>query len=45
MDMGRMMSGYWVDFVKTGDPNGEGRPEWPRYDPIRVTCGISLTRA
>ena len=31
--MAQTMSGYWAAFVKTGDPNGEGRPEWPRYDP------------
>lgn len=23
---------YWVNFVKTGDPNGEGLLEWPVYD-------------
>jgi para-nitrobenzyl esterase len=27
------LSGYWVTFAKTGDPNGDDRPEWPRYDP------------
>jgi para-nitrobenzyl esterase len=33
VEMGRTMSGYWTAFVKTGNPNGGGRPEWPRYDP------------
>lgn len=32
LDMCRTMSGYWVDFIKTGDPNGGGRTKWPRYD-------------
>jgi para-nitrobenzyl esterase len=22
---------YWVNFVRTGDPNGEGAVPWPRY--------------
>lgn len=29
----KMAQGYWVNFAKTGDPNGEGLPAWPRYDP------------
>ena len=28
---GDTVRGYWIDFAKTGNPNGAGRPEWPEY--------------
>jgi para-nitrobenzyl esterase len=25
------MTGYWTTFAKSGDPNGGGRPAWPKF--------------
>lgn len=31
-DVEKYLSGYWINFVKTGDPNGNGLTQWPAYD-------------
>jgi len=30
---GDQLRAYWLNFARTGDPNGPGLPEWPEYEP------------
>lgn len=31
-ELARIMSTYWTNFAKTGNPNGKGVPNWPLYN-------------
>lgn len=44
--LARVVSAYWVSFVKTGDPNGKGLSSWPRFaagDPQIMRLDVDST--
>lgn len=32
LDVQELMSSYWIRFIKTGNPNGNGLPQWNAYN-------------
>ncbi len=38
--MQQIMTRYWINFAKTGDPNGEALPYWPEYQQGESTVMI-----
>ena len=37
-DISHMMADYWANFIKTGDPNGDGLPTWKPYTAESKKC-------
>jgi para-nitrobenzyl esterase len=31
-ELEKIMSSFWANFITSGNPNGKGLPEWPRYE-------------
>ena len=45
-ELANIMSSYWANFVKTGDPNGKGLPVWDAYnttDKKIMELGVTIT--
>ena len=38
------VSSYWVNFAKTGDPNGGARPHWLNLEKLQVLEGYYAWR-
>lgn len=38
-----LMSAYWINFIKTGDPNGKGLPTWPLFDSKKQVMNLDVS--
>jgi len=43
-ELSRVMMGYWTNFARTGDPNGNGLPHWPRFNEASMKIQVLDTK-
>ena len=39
-ELTKIIQGYWVNFARTGNPNGPGLPQWPQFTPLNQMVQI-----
>ena len=44
-ELSETIVGYWTNFAKTGNPNGDGLPDWSAYAPERHETQLFTTTA
>jgi para-nitrobenzyl esterase len=40
-----LISSYWANFIKSGDPNGNSLPKWPLYDAKKQVMNFDVNAA